>query len=200
MRALDFGKHVCIVEGAEIGGAGVMWGALASKTMWEIAKDYAIANKQDRGYRAGGLTVDYCAVRRTVLQAAKEKQYQMLSQIETFSPERWDGPGSLTLKQGWGRFLSNQEVEVHYPDGRRETVKARYFLIATGTKPRSFPNILLDQQRIFNSDGILNLQCFPRTIGDNRRRHNRLRVRDDFLQFRADTGVSGGSCQDGHPV
>jgi len=50
MRTLDFGKHVCIVEADEPGGAGVMWGALASKTMWEISKDYAIANKQDRGY------------------------------------------------------------------------------------------------------------------------------------------------------
>ena len=161
MRALDFGKHVCIVEGAELGGAGVMWGALASKTMWEIAKDYAIANMQDRGYRASGMSVDYCAVRRTILQAAKEKQYQMLSQIETYSPERWDGPGSLTLKNGWGRFLSNNEVEVSAADGTSERVKAHFFLIATGTRPRSFPNILLDQQRVFNSDGILNLQCFP---------------------------------------
>ena len=42
MRALDLGKHVCIVEGSEIGGAGVMWGALASKTMWELAKDFSI--------------------------------------------------------------------------------------------------------------------------------------------------------------
>lgn len=164
MRALDFGKHVCMVEGAEIGGAGVMWGALASKTMWEIAKDYTIANKQDRGYRAAGISVDYCAVRRTVLQAAKEKQYQMLSQIETYSPGRWPGPGSLTLKNGWGRFLSTDEVEVSFADGRREQVRARFFLIATGTRPRSFPNILLDQQRVFNSDGILNLQRFPERL------------------------------------
>ncbi len=164
MRAFDFGKHICIVEGAEIGGAGIMWGAMASKTMWEISKDYSIANKQDRGYRANGLSVDYCAVRRTVLQAAKEKQYQMLSQIETFSPQRWDGPGSLTLKNGWGKFLSKNEVEITYPDGRTERIRAQYFLIATGTKPRSFPNILLDQQRVFNSDGILNLQCFPERL------------------------------------
>ena len=39
MRAFDFGRHVCIVEGGEIGGAGVKWGALASKTMWELSKD-----------------------------------------------------------------------------------------------------------------------------------------------------------------
>lgn len=101
MRGFDFGKHVCIVEGAEVGGAGLMWGAMTSKSMWEIAKDFAIAGKKDRGYQASGLSVDYCAVRRTVIQASKEKQYQMLSQIESYSPSRWPGPGSITLKNGW---------------------------------------------------------------------------------------------------
>ena len=84
--------------------------------------------------------------------------------MDATADQRWDGPGSLTLKNGWGRFLSNREVEVSYDDGTTERVKARYFLIATGTKPRSFPNILLDQQRVFNSDGILNLQCFPERL------------------------------------
>lgn len=164
MRGLDFGKHVCIVEGAEIGGAGLMWGAMTSKSMWEIAKDYAIAGKKDRGYQASGLSVDYCAVRRTVIQASKEKQYQMLSQIESYSPSRWPGPGSITLKNGWAKFQSHEAVEVHYPDGNRETVRARFFLIATGTKPRNLPQVMVDQQRVFNSDGILNLQCFPERL------------------------------------
>ncbi len=164
MRGLDFGKHVCIIEGAELGGAGLMWGAMTSKTMWEIAKDYSIANMQDRGYQASGLSVDYCAVRRTAIQASKEKQYQMLSQIESYSPARWPGPGSLTLKKGRGKFLSKDTIEVLYPDGRNEQVRSRYFLIATGTKPRKVPQVLVDQRRVFTSDGILNLQCFPERL------------------------------------
>lgn len=164
MRALDFGKHVCIIEGAEVGGTGLMWGAMTSKTMWEISKDYDVANKHDRGYQANRLSVDYCAVRRAVIQASKEKQYQILSQIETYSPERWAGPGSLTLKQGWGKFLSKDKVEVHRPDGTTEEVRAKYFLIATGTKPRAFPGVLVDQRRVLNSDGILNLQQFPQRL------------------------------------
>ncbi|QTA82040.1 FAD-dependent pyridine nucleotide-disulfide oxidoreductase [Desulfonema limicola] len=164
MRAMDLGKKVCIIEGAEIGGAGVMWGALASKTMWELAKDYAIAAKTDRGYRASGLTVDYCAVRATVIQAAKEKQYQMLSQIETFSPGRWKGSGSITCKRGWGKFISEKQVAIRYDDEKSEKVSADFFLIATGSTPRHFPNIKVDQQRIFDSDGILNLQNFPKRL------------------------------------
>ncbi|MEE4359120.1 MAG: NAD(P)/FAD-dependent oxidoreductase [Desulfococcaceae bacterium] len=164
MRALDLGKHVCIIEAGEVGGAGIMWGAMASKTMWELAKDFAIASKTDRGYRAAGLSVDYCSVRATVIQAAKEKQYQMLSQMESYSPERWKGPGSLTCKKGRGYFISAKEVEIRASDGSRERISADFFLIATGTKPRDFPHIKADQQQIFNSDGVLNLQCFPQRL------------------------------------
>ena len=164
VRALDLGKHVCLIEADEIGGTGVMWGALSSKTMWELAKDFDIASQVDRGYRSAGLTVDYQAVRDTVIQAVKEKQYQMLSQIETYSPERWQGPGSITLKRGYGSFVSRQTVEIESPDGRPEQVNADYFLICTGSKPRGFPDIEVDQERIFNSDGILNLKQFPKRL------------------------------------
>ena len=57
MRALDLGKHVCVVEKAQIGGAGVMWGALASKTMWELAKDFDVACQTGRGYRADAIAM-----------------------------------------------------------------------------------------------------------------------------------------------
>ena len=164
MRALDLGKHVCVVEGDEIGGTGVMWGALASKTMWELAKDYDVAAKTDRGYRTGQLSVDYQAVRNTVIQAVKEKQYQMLSQFETFSPRRWKGPGSITYKRGWGSFVSNSTVEIIDSDGRAEIVAADFFLICTGSKPRGFEHIEADQSRILDSDGILNIKAFPKRL------------------------------------
>lgn len=164
MRAFDLGQKVCIVEGGEIGGAGVMWGALASKTMWELAKDYAITARVDRGYRASGLTVDYRAVRQTVFQAVREKQYQMLSQIETFSPQRWQGPGSLTLKRGRGAFLSPHTLAVRYPDGRHEEISAASIIIATGSRPRKFPGVPVDRERIFDSDSILKLKTFPQRL------------------------------------
>ena len=84
MRAVDFGKNVCLIEAGHIGGTGIMNGPLTSKTMWELSVDYSIAAAVDRGYRASGLQVDYNMVKKTVIAAAKTKQYQMLSQIESF--------------------------------------------------------------------------------------------------------------------
>jgi dihydrolipoamide dehydrogenase len=164
MRALDLGKHVCIIEKDEIGGAGVRWGALSSKTMWELSKDYSVASKTDRGYRATGLRPDYGDVRDTVMRAVKEKQYQMFSQIETFSPRRWKGPGSLTLKRGCSEFISEKEVKILCEECPEEVVQADHFIIATGSKPKSFPGIEFDHEQILSSDSILNLKEFPKRL------------------------------------
>jgi dihydrolipoamide dehydrogenase len=162
MRAFDFGKKVVLIEAGNIGGAGIMHGAMTSKTLWELSKDFAGAGAVDRGYRAAGLTVDYGQVRDTVIEAAKEKQYQILSQIETFTPPRWPGPGSIELKRGWGSFLDGKSVQVLYKDGTKETVHADFFVIATGSKPRDFPGIAVDHKRVLNSDDVLSLTTFPK--------------------------------------
>jgi dihydrolipoamide dehydrogenase len=164
MRAFDFGKKVCLVEGGNIGGVGIMHGAMTSKTLWELSKDYAVAAAVDRGYRSAGLSVDYETVRDTVIQAAKEKQYQILSQLESLSPSRWKGPGSITLKRGWARFIDSKSVEIAYKEGSKETVRADFFVIATGSRPRDFPGIKVDNEKVINSDGVLGFKKFPKRI------------------------------------
>jgi dihydrolipoamide dehydrogenase len=161
MRAFDFGAHVCIVEGSDVGGAGVKDGALASKTMWELAKDFAVARRVDRGYRASGLNVDFKTLMTTVEQAVKERQYQMLTQLETFSPQRWKGPGSITLYHGWGAFRDSQTLAVQSKEEKLRLIRAKNFLIATGSCPRPYPGVDVDQKRIFDSDGINRIERFP---------------------------------------
>jgi dihydrolipoamide dehydrogenase len=164
MRALDAGRNVCLVEGDEIGGTGVKWGALASKTMWELAKDYAVASKRDRGYSCSDLTVDYRAVRETVIRAVKEKQYQMLSQLETFAHGYWKGSGGITYLRGWAHFSDPHRISVDLADGGRRDITADNILIVTGSKPRHFSHVAVDQERILDSDGVLELKRFPRRL------------------------------------
>jgi hypothetical protein len=88
-----------------------MHGALTSKTMYELSQDYAVAARVDRGYRVSSLAVDFNEVKKTVMRAAKEKQYQMLSQIETFSPEKAKN-GSVKLVNGHAKFVDEHTIEV----------------------------------------------------------------------------------------
>lgn len=161
-RARDFGQQVCIIERGYVGGAGIMDGPLTSKTMWELSADYAVAAAIDRGYRASGLQVNFNQVKKTVLRAAKTKQYQLLSQIETFAHGS-KYSGSLTFMQGHARFKDHHTLEVTGEDGV-ELIHADYIIIATGSRPRELPGLQVDQQRIFNSDGILKMTQFPERL------------------------------------
>lgn len=162
MRALDFSKNVCIVEAGQLGGTGVMNGALTSKTMWELSHDYSVAASVDRGFRASGLIVDYKKVRKSIIKAAKTKQLQMLSQIETFSPSK-SKKGSLKLVSGHARFINSTQIELD-DKGKRKIISADEFVVATGSRPRDYPGIEVDQRRIINSEGILNLKEFPERL------------------------------------
>ena len=163
MRSYDFGNHVAIIEGNSLGGAGIMNGALSSKTLWELSTNYATAKRTDRGYRVSGIDVNYNEVKDRVCQAAKEKQYQLLSQIETFS-KKPDSTKSLSLIKGWAKFKNNQVIIVKRENEESIEIEADNFIIATGSTPREHPLLEIDKKRVINSDHISSLEKFPKTI------------------------------------
>ncbi len=163
MRSYDFDNHVCIVESGLVGGAGIHNGALTSKTMWELSRDYSTAKRVDRGYRASGLSVDYEQVLDNVFEAAREKQYQILSQIETFAKKE-NSTKSLTLLRGFGSFTAYKTVIVKDKEGNETEIIAKNYIIATGSMPREHPTLKADGKQIITSDHIMQLKTFPRRI------------------------------------
>lgn len=160
-RALDYGLNVALIEKQHLGGAGILNGVLTSKTMYELSMDYSVAARIDRGYRASALSVDYGKVRKTVLEAAREKQYQMRSQIETFFNQA--GSGNIQLISGHARFVDESTIEVK-DKNKQHLIKGKYFIIATGSRPREYPNLKTDGKRIITSDNILSLNEFPERL------------------------------------
>jgi dihydrolipoamide dehydrogenase len=55
-------------------------------------------------------------------------------------------------------------MEIKGTDGGRTQIAAPCYILATGSRPRSFPGVTVDQQRILDSDGVLNLTAFPRRL------------------------------------
>ncbi len=157
-RALDFGLRIGMIEKDHLGGAGIINGVLTSKTMYELSLDYSVAARIDRGYIASSLSVDYGKVLKTVFEAAREKQYQMRSQIETFNsyPEQ----GSITLINGHAHFTDPYTLEVNSQD-QKHIISGKHFIIATGARPRKYPGLQADGKRIITSDDILSLPHFP---------------------------------------
>ncbi len=163
MRAMDFNKHICLIEKNTAGGMGGIFGALVSKTLWHLSIDYSIATRTDRGYRTSNISLDFKEVIKTVRTAAKEKIFQIKSQIESFSPGKFPDK-SITFKNGTAKFIDNHTLEITNKTGAKEIIKAEYIIIATGSRPREYPGIEIDRKHIITSDDILRLEKFPEKL------------------------------------
>jgi dihydrolipoamide dehydrogenase len=165
MRAWDFGKRVALIEKAELGGAGVHNGALSSKTMWELSRDYRNATRRDRGFVANDLQIHYAAMAEAVETATQTKVNQISRQLRELSKPRPGCPGSITLVQGNARFIDANRVSVDGgAAGSARTISASDFIIATGSRPRHIPSIDVDGHTILTSDHIESLESFPRSL------------------------------------
>lgn len=163
IRAHDLGKRVVLIERDRVGGAGIHNGALSSKTLWEMSKDYATARRTDRGYRASDVALCYPDVVEAVQTATSERQQMIEHQLEVFSTPDERG-ASIRLVRGSARFVSPHEIVVSRPDATSERVTATFFLVATGSRPRALPGVETDGQRVITSDHLEELADFPREL------------------------------------
>jgi dihydrolipoamide dehydrogenase len=164
VRCWDFGRKVCLVERARLGGAGVYEGALSSKTMWELSRDYRSATRRDRGFTADNVQVHYAAVAESVAQATATKTEQMARQLRELSVPRPGMPGSIALLEGTARFRDAHTIELEVAGREPSTITAEHFIVATGTRPRTLPNIEVDGHTIITSDHIGCFDRFPRSL------------------------------------
>lgn len=157
-RAHDLGKRVLLVERDRLGGAGIHHGALSSKTLWEMSKDYATARRTDRGYRARDLELSYPQVIAAVRAAEDERELVLRRQIHAFS-----GRG-LDLRRGVGRLTGPHTLQITNRDGQVDTIESAHFVIATGSRPRQLPGVFADGVHVITSDHVEELTDFPQEL------------------------------------
>ena len=163
MRCWDFGAKACIVERGALGGAGIHHGVLSSKTLWELSKDYLNVLRKDRGYVVDEVKLDYEMVIKSVEAAGQEKVAQIAKQLKELSTPSAKYPGSITLVQGSAKFLDANNIRVtgSEPD---QKISSKHFIIATGSRPRSLPNIPIDGENIVTSDHVMSFKDFPKSM------------------------------------
>ncbi len=159
VRAWDFGKRVALVDKGPLGGAGIHHGALSSKTLWELSKDYRKALHRDRGFVAEHVSLDWGQVLHCVEKAVDDKVAQLRRQLDALACPRHDHPGCIEFFEGTARLESPTVVDV---DGMKLT--AGHVLLATGSRPRELPDIPVDGRTILTSDHIGGLRDFPRSM------------------------------------
>ena len=148
--AAAFGVPVVLIENHKMGGDCLNTGCVPSKALLAAAKHaQAIRGSAAFGVAAGNVDVDFLKVRDHVRDVIAK-----IAPID--SAERFTGLGVRVIK-GHAAFKDKRTVTV---DGKID-IRARRFVVATGSTPALPPIPGLDQGPYLTNESIFDLDALP---------------------------------------
>jgi NAD(P) transhydrogenase len=159
IAAAKLGKSVAVVErGMMLGGVCVNTGTIPSKTLRE-AVVYLTGMNQRELYGASYRVKE----KITPADLLARTQHVISREIDVVRSQLMRN--RIELYTGHGRFVDEHTVLVEDPNrAERVTVSGAHIVIATGTKPARPAGVGFDEERVLDSDGILDLKTIPTSM------------------------------------
>ncbi|XOV94188.1 MAG: dihydrolipoyl dehydrogenase family protein [Bacteroidota bacterium] len=161
MRAIDFKKKVALIEKKQLGGAGIHHGALWSKTWWELSREAASIRKHGEALNIHNLHLNFETLKSEVRAAVQERMEFLEHHMHNINVSI--GEGLFEYIVGVAKVITKNQVQVHNFD-TTEVLEADNIIIATGSRPRLLPELPIDEEHVFTSDGLDKLESFPKSI------------------------------------
>lgn len=154
IRAAGKGAKVALIEATGLGGTCLNRGCIPSKTLIANA-DVLRKIKESKNF---GITVDSFSFDFAAMKERKDKVVEKLRK----GVEGLVAANKITLFQGYGKFLSENEVKV--VNGSDALLKGKKIIIATGSEPKPLPSIPFDHKLIHDSTSLLDLTTLPKKV------------------------------------
>ncbi|WP_144662973.1 mercury(II) reductase [Paenarthrobacter nicotinovorans] len=161
IRATKLGKRVLMVERSTIGGTCVNTGCVPSKALLAAAEARHVALDSGRfpGIAASAEAVDMPGLiegKRSLVETMRSEKY-----VDLIGDYGWE------LRQGNAVFAVTQDdpvLEITGQDGSRESIRAAYYLVATGSTPWAPPIPGLSDVDYLTSTTAMELEEVPESL------------------------------------
>lgn len=157
IRSAQLGFKTAIVEKRSLGGVCLNIGCIPTKALLRTAEVYeSIQHAGDYGINVKEYSADFDGIikrsRRVADKMSKGVQFLMKA-------------NKIEVLNGTGVFKSPDELAINDEKGKEtETVKAQYFIVATGARPRQLPNIPIDGKLVIDSERAMQLEKQPKKL------------------------------------
>ncbi|MEW8986148.1 MAG: FAD-dependent oxidoreductase, partial [Bacillus sp. (in: firmicutes)] len=164
IRAVQLGLKTAIVEKAKLGGTCLHSGCIPSKALLRSAEVYSTMKRSEEyGVVTSSVSLDFSKV-----QSRKNAVIQQLYKGIQHLMKK----GKIDVYEGFGRILGPSifspmpgTISVEMKNGREnEMLLPKHVLIATGSRPRSLPGLIIDGHYVLSSDEALMLEALPQSM------------------------------------
>ncbi len=157
IRSAQLGFKTAIVEREFLGGVCLNVGCIPSKAM--IAATHLL-HKAQHSFSDMGLMIKG-PIDVDMKQLVKWKQ-SVCDKMSGGVAQLLKG-NSVTVLKGDAEFKSSKEIQVRSSLGT-DTIQAKYFIVATGSRPIEIPGFKFDEKDICSSTGALAFDAVPKRV------------------------------------
>ena len=157
VRAGQLGLKTAIIEkDKNLGGTCLLRGCIPTKALLHTADLLdEFKHAREHGIVASEISLDFDQA-----QKRKNKVVMKLSKGVDFLMRK----NKVQVFKGTARIEGSGRIAVKTADESSEEVKTKNIIIATGSVPRSLPNLDIDGEQIITSDEILELKEVPKSL------------------------------------
>ena len=156
LYANNFDLDVTLIESDVLGGTCLNRGCIPAKYWLHVAElNHEIENANEYGIEINQKNINWA----NTTNKRNEIVNKLVSGIGTLLKSK-----KVNVIEGWGQIESKNVVIVKKENGEEEKIASDYVLLATGSQPRSLPNLEFDNNFIINSDTALNWDEPPKKV------------------------------------
>lgn len=156
IRASQLGMKVGVVEKENLGGICLNWGCIPTKALLKSAQVFEYAS---HAAEYGVLTSDVKPDFEKMISRSRDVAGNMSKGIEFLFKKN-----KIEVINGFGKLKSKGVVEVTGDDGKKQEVKAKHIILATGARSRELPNLKQDGGKIIGYRQALSLPKQPKSM------------------------------------
>ncbi|MDB5431165.1 MAG: lpdA [Caulobacter sp.] len=157
IRAGQLGlKVACVEKRVTLGGTCLNVGCIPSKALLHASEMFEVATKDFAGMGIDGAV----SVNLPNMMSQKADSVGQLTKGIEFLFKK----NKAEWIKGAGKIAGPGKVEVTAEDGSVTVLETKNIIIATGSEPAPLPGVVVDQMRIVDSTGALDLKETPKSL------------------------------------
>lgn len=162
IRASQLGMKTALVEKKKLGGTCLHKGCIPTKSLLKSAQIFRYVNHADNyGIHTEAVSIDFVAMQKRKDQVIDRLHKGLQQLIKKNGIDVYSGNGRLLGPSIFSPLAGSVSVDMGQEN---EILIGKHVLLATGSVPRSMPDLDFDGDMILSSDDCLTLETLPNSV------------------------------------
>lgn len=158
IRAAQLGIKTVVIDKDNLGGICLNWGCIPTKSLLKNAEIYD--NIKNHGKEFGIYTKELSFDFNQIILRSRGISDKITKNVELLVKKN-----KVDRIRGFGKLISQNDIAIFDKDGKQiETLTSDKIIIATGARPKIFPNIPVDRKNIITSTEAMSLTEQPKEL------------------------------------